>query len=135
MTPASLDLNWLAVLAAAASTFVLGGIWYGPLFKRAWCRENGMDPDAAPIRHPGATFAVAGLCSLVAAFAFALFLRGDTPPASAAMFGGILGLFWVATSFGINYAFAGRTFKLWAIDAGYHILQFSLYGLILGSWR
>ena len=36
------------VLVAAVSAFLLGGIWYGPLFKHAWCRENGIDPDAPP---------------------------------------------------------------------------------------
>ena len=27
------DINYWAVLVAAASCFLLGGIWYGPLFK------------------------------------------------------------------------------------------------------
>ena len=35
------DLNWLAIVAAAVSAFLLGGLWYGPLFKNAWCREAG----------------------------------------------------------------------------------------------
>ena len=43
----SFDINWLAVLAAAVSAFVLGGIWYGPLFKNTWCREAGIDLSAA----------------------------------------------------------------------------------------
>ena len=42
------DINWLAVLVAAVSAFLLGGIWYGPLFKHAWCREAGIDPEAKP---------------------------------------------------------------------------------------
>ena len=53
------DLNWLAIVAAAVSAFVLGGLWYGPLFKHAWCREAGMDPNAKP-GHPGRVFGVAG---------------------------------------------------------------------------
>ena len=44
-------------------------------------------------------------------------------------------LAFVATSFGINYAFAQRSLKLWLIDGGYHLLQFALYGLILGLWH
>jgi hypothetical protein len=35
-----------------------------------------------------------------------------------------------ATSFGINYQFAGRSFKLFLIDGGYHTVQFALYGAI-----
>lgn len=128
-------VNWLAVLAATASAFVLGGLWYGPLFKRAWCRENGTDPDAPPAGHPGRVFGVAIAAAFVAAAAFAAFLGPDATPAFAVQAGLVAGLGWVAASFGINYAFAGRSLKLWLIDGGYHVLQFALYGLILGLWR
>ena len=128
-------INWLAVLLATASAFVLGGLWYGPLFKNAWCRENGTDPNAPPAGHPARIFGIAILSALVAAVAFAAYL-GPAPALSAALQAGVLvGLGWVATSFGINYAFAGRSLKLWLIDGGYHVLQFALYGLILGLWH
>ena len=128
------ELNWLAILAAAVSAFVLGELWYGPLFKQAWCREAGMDPDAKP-GHPGRVFGVAFVAALLAAFGFAWYL-GPAPDLFVAVHAGVLvGLVYVATSFGINYAFAQRSFKLWAIDAGYHTLQFTLYGLILGAWH
>src|ERR1022692_4193433 len=36
-------INWLAVLAAAVSTFVLGGLWYSKaLFGRAWMSVNNL---------------------------------------------------------------------------------------------
>ena len=128
------ELNWLAILAAAVSAFVLGELWYGPLFKQAWCREAGMDPDAKP-GHPGRVFGVAFVAALLAAFGFAWYL-GPAPDLFVAVHAGVLvGLVYVATSFGINYAFAQRSFKLWAIDAGYHTLQFTQYGLILGAWH
>ena len=128
------DLNLWAVLAAAASAFLLGGLWYGPLFKRIWCREAGVDPDK-PNGHPARVFGTAFVAALVAAFAFAWFL-GPEPALPVALHDGLLaGLTIVATSFGINYAFAGRSLKLWLIDAGYHTLQFALYGLILGLWH
>ena len=57
-------LNWLAVLAAAVSAFLIGGLWYGPLFKHAWCREAGIDMDAKP-RHPAQVFGVAFLAALL----------------------------------------------------------------------
>lgn len=127
-------LNWLAIVAAAVSAFVLGGLWYGPLFKRAWCRETGMDPDARP-GHPGRVFGTAFVAALVAAFAFAWFL-GPQPQVRAAVHAGLMvGLAFVAMSFAINYAFAQRSLKLWLIDGGYHTLQFALYGLVLGLWH
>ena len=82
--PNFIDINWLAVLVAAVSAFLLGGIWYGPLFKHAWCRENGIDPDAPPKGHPGMVFGTAFVAALVAAAAFARIRRCSSPctPAS-----------------------------------------------------
>ena len=135
MGPNFVDVNWWAVLVAAVSAFLLGGLWYGPLFKRAWCRENGIDPDAPAPGHPGRTFGTAFVAALVSAAAFAIILRPDPPLFIAAHAGFLTGLAYVAMSFGINYAFAGRSFRLWLIDGGYHTLQFTLYGVILGLWN
>ncbi|KRA16396.1 MULTISPECIES: DUF1761 domain-containing protein [unclassified Lysobacter] len=134
MTLPTIDFNWLAVIAAAASAFLLGGIWYGPLFKKAWCREAGIDPDSAP-RHPARIFAIAFVCSLLSALIFTVLLPTGAGAADGFGVGFVVGLFFVAMSFGINYAFAQRSLKLWMIDSGYHILQFILYGVILGAWR
>ena len=127
------EVNYLAVIAAATSSFVLGGLWYGPLFKTAWCREAGIDPGNKPA-HPGAVFGAAFVFSVLAAYVFAVFL-GVKPVSDAVGVGLIVGVCWVATSFGINYLFARRSLKLWLIDAGYHTLQFALYGLVLGLWH
>ena len=90
-------LNWLAIIAAAVSAFVLGGIWYGPLFKNAWCREAGVDPDAPQKRHPAGVFAMAFVASLVAAFGFAWYI-GPNPEVHSAIHAGLMiGFFWVAT--------------------------------------
>ena len=128
-------INWLAVLVAALSAFLLGALWYGLLFRSAWRRENGIDLDAPPKVHSGKVFGAAFLAALVAAAAFAIILRPDPPLFIALHAGFLTGLAYVAMSFGISYAFAGRSFKLWLIDGGYHTLQFTLYGLILGLWH
>lgn len=130
----AMQLNWLAVVAAAVSAFVLGGMWYGPLFKHAWCREAGIDLHTQP-GHPARVFGGAFVAALVAAAAFACWL-GPAPELEHAVRNGVLaGFGFAATSFAINYSFAGRSLKLWLIDGGYHTLQFALYGLILGAWH
>jgi hypothetical protein len=129
-----MQLNWLAVLAAAVSAFVIGGLWYGPLFQHAWCREAGMDMHAQK-RHPAKVFGTAFVAALVGAAAFAWWI-GPAPDLEYAVRRGVLAGFGIAaTSFGINYAFAGRSLKLWLIDGGYHTLQFAVYGMILGIWH
>lgn len=128
------DIHWLAVLAAAASAFALGGLWYGPLFLKPWSRAAGMDPNAAP-GHPAKVFGTAFFCSLLAAAAMAFILPASAGALQGAMLGLLVGFFFVAMSFGINYAFSQRQMLLWLIDGGYHVVQFALYGLILGAWR
>ncbi|GAB6194853.1 DUF1761 domain-containing protein [Lysobacter xanthus] len=126
----------LPVLVAALSAFLLGGLWYGPLFLKPWLRANGHDPAAPPpARHPAKTFGVAIVLSLVAAIAMALAVPASVGALHGAGLGAMIGLLFVATSFGINYAFAGRPLALWLIDGGYHVVQFTLYGAILAAWR
>lgn len=126
------EVNFLAVLVAAVSAFVLGGLWYGPLFGKLWLREASV---AQPSRHPAKVFGGAFVLSLIAAYAFAVVL-GPAPALMPAIhYGLIAGAAWVATSFGINYLFAQRSLTLFLVDGGYHTLQFALYGLILGLWH
>lgn len=126
-------INLWAVLVAAVSSFLLGGIWYGPLFGKAWNAAAGMDPQKQG--HPAKIFGGAFVFSLLAAAVFAWFL-GPQPPLSFAVCRGVLvGFGLVAASFGINYLFAQRGARLWLIDGGYHTVQFALFGLVLGLWH
>jgi hypothetical protein len=124
------------VLAAALATFVLGGLWYSPaLFGKAWQREAGVSDEQMRTSNKARIFGLAFLLSLIAAFVFAMFL-GPRPPVNLGLGAGFsAGLCWVAASFGINYLFEQRSFKLWLINAGYHTLQFTIIGLILALWH
>ena len=129
-----MELNWLAIVAAALSAFAIGGVWYGPLFLKTWSREAGIDMTVKQ-RHPAAVFGTAFVAALLAAIAFAILL-GPRPSLALGVHHGLLaGLFIAGASFAINYAFAGRSLKLWLIDGGYHTVQFVVYGIILGLWH
>lgn len=126
-------INLWAVLVAAVSSFLLGGIWYGPLFGKAWNAAAGMDPQKQG--HPAKIFGGAFVFSLLAAAVFAWFLGPQPPLAFAVCRGVLVGFGLVAASFGINYLFAQRGTRLWLIDGGYHTVQFALFGLVLGLWH
>ena len=128
-------LNWLAILVAAAGSFLLGGPWYSKMmFGSAWLRESrGGGPPGQG--HPAKVFGLSFVFALIAATAFAYWL-GPNPPLSTALERGLIaGAGFVATSFGINYQFANRSTVLWLIDGGYHVAQFLLFGLVLGLWH
>lgn len=120
-------------LIATASTFVLGFFWYGPmLFHKAWCAANGV-PDDYQSGHPAKVFGVSFIFAAVAAGAYAHLIGYSDDVLMSTLHGAAAGLAFAFTSFGINYQFAGRSFKLLLIDGGYHTLQFALYGLIFSA--
>lgn len=125
-------MNIWVVLLAAVSSFLVGGLWYSPLlFGKVWNRENGGQAGAG---HPAKVFGVSLAFSLVAAACFGILLGASPGLESAVRTGVLVGLGLVAASFGINYQFAQRSFKLWLIDGGYHTAQFLLFGVIFGLW-
>lgn len=127
-----MEMNWIAILVAAISAFVLGGVWYGVLFAKPWQRLALLSDEQLAASNPAKTYGGAFLLSLIAAAVFALFLGPDPELGFALGAGASAGLCWVAASFGISYLFEQRPFGLWLINGGYHTLQFTLYGLVLG---
>jgi len=128
------DLNWLAIIVAAACSFILGGPWYSQrVFGAIWVREAGQSQQPGS-GHPAKVFGLSFLFSLIAAAAFAYWLGPHPALPFAVGHGVIAGACIVATSFGINYQFANRSALLWLIDGGYHTAQFALFGLVLGLW-
>jgi len=129
------EVNYLAIAAAAITTFILGGLWYSPaLFGKTWQREVGLSDEQLARGNMVRIFGITLVLSLIAAFVFALFL-GPRPSMPLGLGAGFsAGLCWVASSFGINYLFARRSLKLFLIDGGYHTLQFTAIGLVLALW-
>lgn len=129
------EFNIWAVITAAVSSFVLGGLWYSPLlFGKAWQRATGLTDEQIQGGNMALIFGLSLLLCLIAAFVFAMFL-GPRPPVALGLGAGFsAGLCWVSASFGINYLFERKSLKLFLINAGYHTLQFTLIGLILALW-
>lgn len=127
------DVNYLAAIVAAVSSFMLGGLWYSKLmFETVWVREAKVNPQDG---HSPRVFILSFVFALIAAIVFAIWLGPEPVLKDAVMKGFIVGAGFVATSFGINYQFAQNSLKMFLVDAGYHTLQFALFGLILGLWH
>jgi MFS family permease len=129
------EISWLATLVATALAFALGGLWYGPLFGKAWMAEHGFTEENLregfkPARTYGLTAVLAALSATV--FGIFLGLLGEHSPLFAVGFGFSAGLFWVAASIGTNYLFERSSLRLFAINAGYHVVRFSLMGAAFG---
>ena len=127
------EINWLAVLLCGLSSMVLGAIWYSPmLFANRWQTETRLADSDLAGANMALIYGLAFVLSLIAAAVFALFLGRGMPLGPAVAMGAGAGVCWVAASFGISYLFERRSLALWLINGGYHALQFTLFGLILG---
>jgi len=127
------EINWIAVIAATIASFVIGGLWYSPLlFARVWQREAGLTDEQIAGANIIRTFAGAFFLMLLAASMFAMFLGPDPSLTFGAGAGFAAGLFWVATSLGVNYLFEQRSLRLWLINGGYNVVTFTVIGTVLG---
>jgi hypothetical protein len=130
------QINFLAVLVAALSSFVIGYLWYAPFtFGTIWMKEVGLTDEK--IRHTNlfATFGLTFLLSLVISFNLAAFLGKDSGLAWGMMAGGLAGIGWVAASLGINYLFERKSLKLFLINGGYNAVTYIVAGGIIGAWK
>ena len=60
---------------------------------------------------------------------------GSTTVASGLFAGFMIWLGFVATTNLVNNLFAGRGFKVWAIESGNHLVYLLITGMILSVWR
>lgn len=125
-------INGSAVAIAALATFVVGGPWYSPaMFLKPWQREMQLSGDRG---HPARVFGLAYAFSLVACACLSLLLPAGAGWVDGLRLGALVGTGFVAASFGVNYQFANRSWRVLAIDGGYHIVQFAAFGAVLGAW-
>jgi hypothetical protein len=127
------EVNLAAVLLCGISSMLLGALWYSPLlFGKRWQAAADLSNAELTQGNPALIYGLAFLLSLAAAYVFALFLGPAMSVGAATAAGAAAGLFWVAASFGINYLFERRGLSQWLINGGYHAVQFTLFGLIIG---
>jgi len=127
------EIQWLPVIVAGLSGFLVGGIWYGPLFLKPWLRAEGKSKEEMGARHPAIVFGLAFLCNLFSAFILdhTVATYGDPDLALTVMITGGVALGFVIPAYGVNYLFAGRKLALFWIDAGYWLVTYIVMGIIL----
>ncbi|MFO7325488.1 MAG: DUF1761 domain-containing protein [Pseudomonadota bacterium] len=127
-------VNWASVFVASLAGFALGGLWYGPLFSRLWSRLTGIDGNT-PRRVPAAVlFAAAWALNFIAASGIAL-QNGARTGVWFALHVGLMGaLFFIAPALAMFHLFEKKPLKLWLVNAGYQVVNFSVMGAIIGAW-
>ena len=130
------DVNWLAVLTATVVAFMLGGLWYSKaLFGTAWMQEVGLTEEAVNSANMAKTFGGTIVLQIVAATALSAFLGAESTWKSGLHTGLWVGLFWLATAYGVTYLFEQRSLRLFLINAGYYVVLYAIMGTIIGAWH
>ena len=128
------EINWIAAVVAGLVGFFPGSLWYSPLmFLNAWIADSGHRGHGGDMALPSRLLAGVTL-SVVSACVFAILL-GPAPSLDQAVIGGAAIGVLITMAFAIQYLFEGKTVRLTLINGGYHLLQFVIYGLILGLWH
>ena len=128
-------INWLAVVVAAASGFIIGGIWYGPVFGKAWMAATGMTEEKANSGNKAMIFGLTFVLNVIAAISLAMLLGPERTWQTGLMYGAITGITFISTAIGITYLFEQRPLSQFLINAGYQTVNFATMGVILGAWH
>ncbi len=140
------SINWLAVLVAGISAFVLGGVWYSPmLFGNAWMKENKFTEEQLKSSNKTKVFGWAFVISLIMAANLAMFLA-DTPAECTGncaqktditwgTIAGFLAGIWGFSAIAIAALFEQKTARYIFINGGYALVALTLMGAIIGVWR
>ena len=128
------QVNWLAVIAAALSMFVIGGVWYGPLFARPWQQAAGLSDEQLKAGNMPLIFGLAFVLSLIMAANLAFFVNG-LPLGTTVLYAVAAGLGWAALGLSTVALFERRPLSYHLINGGYLTIAFAVMGLILGLWR
>ncbi len=138
-----ITINYYAVLACGVAAMILGFVWYGPLFGKKWMHVIGATSlDEAKRKEmqkrAGPLYVVTFILALFQAWVLAYYIKGWTDAS------GVENALWIWAAFLIPTVAAGAMWNndsskvSWArflIQAGYYLVLFVIFGLILGNWK
>ena len=130
------NINVVAVLVAAVLPFAIGFLWYGkPLFGKAWQKEVGLSDKDLKGADMSQTFSISLLSNVIMAITLSAVFNAivlNPNPLEGFLTGLVLGVGIAAPALLVNYLFAQRSYKHWAIDAGYMVVNLAFIGLGVG---
>lgn len=159
-----MEINFLAILAAAVSALVVGFIWYSPkVFGNAWMKAAGMTEEQVKGGNMAKIFGLALLFAFLLAFSMQFLtihqtgamgmIGGDVDNAlpsftafmddygnafrtfkHGALHGTIAGIFIALPIIGTNALFERKSAKYIFINSGYWIVTLAIMGSIVCGW-
>lgn len=130
----SADINFLAVVLAAISSFIVGALWYGPILGKAWMKEIGKTEEELKENfNPAKTYGLAFVGQFIMTYVLARFLS-YVEAATLIEYIRIGFLCWLGfagAAIFINYLFSSKSYKLLFIDVFYFFFNLIISSIIL----
>ena len=130
-----LDVNWIAVIVAAATGFMVGGIWYGPIMGKKWLGAVGLTEEdikgGSMGKIYGGAFAFSLLASWTLAHTFSTYMLDLSMTVKVLTASGVA-LGFIIPAIGTNYLFSQKSKALFFIDAAYWLLFYVAMGIVHG---
>jgi len=129
-------VNWVAIVIAAIAQFVIGWIWYGPLFGKTWMSMMGMSQQSMGREGMSKTMILTFIGSLVTAAVLSMLVGWMGAKTLGA---GIAAGFWawlgfVATVTLGGVLFAKMSWNLYILNNAYQLISLAVMGAILAKW-
>lgn len=130
------SINWLAIVVAGLSAFMVGGIWYSKaLFGNAWMTDSNLTTEQIRDGNKGKIFGFTALFSLIMAVNLGMFLADAKTDLTWGTTAGFLAGIWTFSAIAIHSLFELKSWRLIFINGGYSLVSLTLMGAIIGAWR
>ena len=132
------NLNYLHIGVATLAYFLIGALWFGPLFGKHWMKLTGMkEPIEEQKKRMPLMFGITLVLSFVLTLSTACVLYFVQPIniMGAIKTGLLCGGGFVFCSAAMNYMYAARPFGLTLLDTGYHTFAITVVAVILTLWQ
>ena len=133
------SFNILIILLAAAAYWLLGALWYSMITGNVWSNEltkHGVTLPEPTRQQLVRKLFLSFILNVIIAFGVAVILWfiGSAGMDEGIILGLIIGLSFSAATIGLTYSWENRSFKLFLVDAGYHVIGITLCAVILSMW-
>ena len=125
------QLNWLGVVLAFVANELIGGTWYGYLFKDRWMALAKPNTDM----NSNMPMVYGAIVGLIAVLGLAWLIRklGEETLMGGLKIGLIAGIAFAATSVLLDPIYGGRAAELMMIEGGYVVVFYAIAGAIIGG--
>ncbi len=136
---AVIQINYIAVVAAAVVNIVIAAVWYAPFVFGKWWLEimRDYEHDVEKLRRRATkSYVILFIAGLIMSFVLAHFIDyvGAVTVWNGVTTGFWLWLGFVAATNIMGTLFEGRSKKLYAINTGYYLMTLVVMGVILAVW-